>query len=164
MIPLNTIQCRDCLEGMRDIPDKIVDLVITSPPYNLGDDYKLAKQPNSTIGQKHYGEYDDKRSPENYVIWLNEVLKESLRISRYVFWNVQFMRPTRDHILSIQNEFKDNLKDIFIWKKQCVSNINASKGGMGRGWEYIFAFGEDNSTNFKYNNFPSNGYVPNIQE
>jgi len=33
MIPLNTIQCRDCLQGMQEIPDKSIDLVITDPPY-----------------------------------------------------------------------------------------------------------------------------------
>ena len=26
----------DCLEVMKKIPDKSVDLIITSPPYNLG--------------------------------------------------------------------------------------------------------------------------------
>ena len=35
MIPLNTIQCRDCKEGMREIPDKSIDLVITDPPYGI---------------------------------------------------------------------------------------------------------------------------------
>ena len=29
----------DCLEVMRDMPDKSVDLCVTSPPYNLGIDY-----------------------------------------------------------------------------------------------------------------------------
>ena len=32
---INTIQCCDCLEGMRRLPDKCIDLVVTSPPYNL---------------------------------------------------------------------------------------------------------------------------------
>ncbi len=29
----------DCLEVMKDIPGNSIDLVITSPPYNLGIDY-----------------------------------------------------------------------------------------------------------------------------
>jgi len=33
VIPLNTIRCCDCLDGMREIPDKSIDLVITDPPY-----------------------------------------------------------------------------------------------------------------------------------
>ena len=153
----------DCLEGMKQIENKSIDLVITSPPYNMGGK-SLGYQPNSTVGQKHYGEYNDKKTDEEYIQWLNSVIKESLRISRYVFWNVQFVRSTRNHILTIQNKFKDNLKDIFIWKKQCVSNITAQEGGLGKGWEYIFMFGENNLSTFEYNNFPDNGYVPNIQE
>ena len=33
---LNQIICGDCLEVMRDMPDKSVDLVLTDPPYNIG--------------------------------------------------------------------------------------------------------------------------------
>jgi len=32
---LNTIRCCDCLDGMREIPDKSIDLVITDPPYGI---------------------------------------------------------------------------------------------------------------------------------
>ena len=27
----------DCMEAMKEMPDKSVDLIITSPPYNLGN-------------------------------------------------------------------------------------------------------------------------------
>ena len=33
MLDLNKIYCMDCLDGMREIPDKSIDLVITDPPY-----------------------------------------------------------------------------------------------------------------------------------
>ncbi len=29
-------EVRDCIQGMRDLPDESVDVVVTSPPYNLG--------------------------------------------------------------------------------------------------------------------------------
>ena len=32
---LNKIICGDCIEIMKQLPDKCVDLVVTSPPYNL---------------------------------------------------------------------------------------------------------------------------------
>lgn len=35
MIELNRIYNMDCLIGMKDIPDKTVDLVLTDPPYNI---------------------------------------------------------------------------------------------------------------------------------
>jgi site-specific DNA-methyltransferase (adenine-specific) len=47
----------DCLEEMRKIPDKSVDLVITSPPYNCGIDY---------------GEYKDNLSWDDYLSWCEE--------------------------------------------------------------------------------------------
>jgi site-specific DNA-methyltransferase (adenine-specific) len=30
----NTIQCMDCVEGMRKLPDNSIDLIVTSPPYD----------------------------------------------------------------------------------------------------------------------------------
>ena len=32
---LNKIYCMDCLEGLKQLPDKSVDLVLTDPPYGL---------------------------------------------------------------------------------------------------------------------------------
>ena len=44
---LNTIYNEDCLECMKRIPDKSVDLILTDPPYNLG---KFAKSRNANLG------------------------------------------------------------------------------------------------------------------
>ena len=35
MIELNKIYNEDCLEGMKRIPDKSVDLIVTDPPYMM---------------------------------------------------------------------------------------------------------------------------------
>ena len=37
---LNTIQRIDCVEGMKELPDNSVDLVVTSPPYDTIRDYE----------------------------------------------------------------------------------------------------------------------------
>ena len=34
-IELNKIYCADCLEVMKQIPDKSIDLVLTDPPYGI---------------------------------------------------------------------------------------------------------------------------------
>lgn len=31
---LNTVQCTDCVEGMKKLPDNSIDLIVTSPPYD----------------------------------------------------------------------------------------------------------------------------------
>jgi len=38
-LPINQIICGDCLEVMKDWPDNCVDLVVTSPRYNVGVKY-----------------------------------------------------------------------------------------------------------------------------
>ena len=40
MLELNKIYCGDCLQVMQDIPDKSIDMVLTSPPYDNLRDYK----------------------------------------------------------------------------------------------------------------------------
>src|SRR5665213_3016733 len=45
---------RDCLEGMAQMPAASVDLVVTSPPYNLGI---------------QYGKYEDSKTTEDYLKW-----------------------------------------------------------------------------------------------
>jgi len=42
MVERNKIYAMDCLEGMkRYLKDKEVDVVVTSPPYNIGIKYNL---------------------------------------------------------------------------------------------------------------------------
>ncbi|NGM81216.1 site-specific DNA-methyltransferase [Paenibacillus sp. 7124] len=47
---------------MQRIPDGCVDLVVTSPPYNIGK------------------EYEQRREVDYYISWISEVIKESARI------------------------------------------------------------------------------------
>ncbi len=154
---------RDCMEAMKEMPDKAFDLILTSPPYNMGSGKSLGYQPLSTVGQSFYKEYADNQPEEEYIEWILLVISEGLRLSRYVFWNMQFVRSTRNAIFEIQNKFKKNIKDIFIWEKQAVASITAKNGGMAKGWEYVFMLGENDKSIFEYNNFPPNGYVPNIK-
>lgn len=38
------ILCKDAIQGMKELPDNSIDLVVTSPPYNLGMDYTTGKE------------------------------------------------------------------------------------------------------------------------
>lgn len=39
MLELNKIYNMDCIEGLKQIDENTVDLIVTSPPYNVGIDY-----------------------------------------------------------------------------------------------------------------------------
>ena len=51
----------DCLEIMKSIPDKSVDAVITSPPFNLGN--------NHHTGNIRHNPYEDDLPEEKYQQW-----------------------------------------------------------------------------------------------
>jgi site-specific DNA-methyltransferase (adenine-specific) len=55
----------DCIQTMRRMPDDLIDLVITSPPYNCGIDYDT---------------HDDNLPWANYLDWCEVWLKEIRRV------------------------------------------------------------------------------------
>ena len=62
----------DCLERMKEIEDESVDLIITSPPYNLGN--------NHHTGNNRIVIYADNMPEIEYQKWQIEVLKECYRV------------------------------------------------------------------------------------
>jgi site-specific DNA-methyltransferase (adenine-specific) len=63
---------QDCIEGMARLPDESVDLVVTSPPYNLG------------IG---YGKYSDRQDRQSYLQWCG---KWAAQVQKILKWNGSF--------------------------------------------------------------------------
>ena len=83
---INKIVCGDVLDMMRKIPDGSIDLVITSPPYNLKNstgngmkDGRGGKWANAAL-QKGYSHHDDCMLHEEYVKWQKCCLTEMMRI------------------------------------------------------------------------------------
>jgi modification methylase len=62
----------DCLEGMKQIPDGSIDLVVTSPPYNLGETHHT--------GNNRFSPYKDDLPEDEYQAQQIEVLSELYRI------------------------------------------------------------------------------------
>lgn len=67
-----TIINADCLEYLKTLPDKSFDLVLTSPPYNLGNTHHT--------GNTRHKAYEDDLPEEEYQAWQVDVLKECHRI------------------------------------------------------------------------------------
>ena len=91
----------DCLEVMKNIPDKSINLILTDPPYNIGK-----------------ADWD---KIENYVEWFGKILKECERILKdngtlYFFHNdmvqiAQIMEWIRNNTNFRYNSF-------IIWDKE----------------------------------------------
>jgi modification methylase len=74
-LELNKIYNIDCLEGLKQLPDKSIDLIITSPPYNLGKQHHTG---NNRF--KCYADYDDNMPETLYQKWQIEILRECYRV------------------------------------------------------------------------------------
>ena len=72
MLKLNKIYNIDCLKGLKKINDKSIDLIITSPPFNLGNTHHT--------GFKKHKSYDDKIPENDYQKWQVKVLSECFRV------------------------------------------------------------------------------------
>ncbi len=68
MINTNIIYHRDCLEGLRKLPDECIQACVTSPPYFNLRDYGVE------------GQIGNEPSPEEYVERLKAVFNEVLRV------------------------------------------------------------------------------------
>jgi site-specific DNA-methyltransferase (adenine-specific) len=64
---IDTIIQDDCLDAMKDIPDKSIDLTVTSPPYNVGIDYKS---------------HNDNMSEDDYFAFMQSVSDGLYRITK----------------------------------------------------------------------------------
>jgi site-specific DNA-methyltransferase (adenine-specific) len=59
------LRCEDCVQGMARLPDEHVDLVVTSPPYNLG---------------VRYGKFSDQQDRQSYLRWCRQWAEQVCRI------------------------------------------------------------------------------------
>ena len=74
MIEINKIYCENCLDTMAKINDGFIDLTVTSPPYNLGNNHHTG---NNIF--KSYDIYSDnipeKEYQEQQILILNELYR-----------------------------------------------------------------------------------------
>jgi DNA modification methylase len=140
---LDKIICGDCLEVMRQIPDGIVHLAVTSPPYNLG---------------LSYDNHNDNLAYGNYLEWMKEVWIETKRVlvsgGRFALniapTSIKNFRP-------IHHDFSNQLREIgmimrteILWYKQTMGRRTAwgswkapSNPHIVPSWEYVLVFCKD---------------------
>lgn len=148
MLPVNQIYCLDCLDGFKLIDDESLNLVITSPPYNLRN--KNGKPAKLTGGGKWknyalidgYDEYNDALPHDQYVKWQKEILTECWRCLKptgAIFYN---HKPIiRDGKAILPTEYNPNLpiRQIIIWERAGGLNFNIRFYLPTHEWIIIFA-------------------------
>lgn len=98
--PLNTAYEGDCLDFMRELPDKCIDLCIADPPYRDPEENQPTKDMRNNGSMKNFG---DKFTEDQY----NEIL----RISKHqIIWGVN------------NYDFHKSYKGFIVWKKKTISD------------------------------------------
>lgn len=150
---INQIFNEDCLATLARIPDDSIDLVITSPPYNMNlrirNGKYCSRQITKEFSTKYEGFSDNLPIAEYYEFHAN-VLRELLRVSPMVFYNVQIVTGSKRAIFKLLGDFNEYVKDIIVWDK-----VNAQpamgEGVLNRQSELIIVFDKRNAISRKFN-------------
>ena len=144
-IKTNCIYNESCEETLKKMKDDSVNLVITSPPYNMNlrirNGEYCSRQIVKEISTKYSG-FSDNLPIQEYYDFHSKVLRELLRVSNLVFYVVQIVTGSKRSIFKMIGEFNENLKDIIIWDKKTAEPA-IQKQVLNRQSEIILVFEKD---------------------
>ena len=115
-----TLYNGDCLDVLKNIESNSVDFAFTSPPYNRERNDK-------------YANFNDKCL--NYFEFLKTVVELNLKISKYLFLNVQKNYYNKADIFKLIGEYSNKIIDIIVWTKS--NPMPASGLNLTNAYEFI---------------------------
>lgn len=133
-LEFNKIIQGDCLEVMRKLPSGSIDLIVTSPPYNLKNstgngmkDGRGGKWKNAEL-VNGYSHHNDCMPHDEYAKWQRECLVEMLRLipdNGAIFYNHKWR--VQDGLLQDRQDIVGGLpiRQIIIWKRKGGINFNS---------------------------------------
>ncbi len=142
---LNKVHQGDCIELMNKMPAGSVDIVVTSPPYNLKNstgngmkDGRGGKWSNAQL-INGYADHEDNMPHEEYVEWQRKCLTAMMRVIREdgaIFYNHKWRVQG-----GLWQDRADIVKDfpvrqIIIWKRN--GGINFNEGYFLPTYEVIY--------------------------
>ena len=115
MLELNQLYLMNCMDGMKQFPDKYFELAIVDPPYGIGD--KLLKGGHTGTVKFHeqyeVNQWDNERPSKEYFDELFRVSQNQVIWGANYFW--EYLRPSRG---------------IIAWDKNLGSPLNFSHWEM----------------------------------
>lgn len=129
----NQILCGDTVDVMRTMPDDSVDLVVTSPPYNLKNstgngmkDGRGGKWKNAALVEG-YSHHHDNMPHDKYVTWQRACLTEMMRLLKptgAIFYNHKWR--VQGGLLQDRHDIVDGfpVRQVIIWRRKGGINFN----------------------------------------
>lgn len=135
----------DCLEVMKHMPSGSVDLIVTSPPYNLNfkgrGGMKSTLWPNAKLANG-YRSYDDAMPHHEYVEWIRNVMHESWRLlsdDGAIFMNHKPRIQKGKLWTPLDLNLDLPLRQIVIWDRGSGINFTRSFFLPSHEWVLIYA-------------------------
>jgi modification methylase len=139
----------DCLEIMKTISDKSVDLVVTSPPYNQ----------NLTTQDKSRNLYKDNLKKDEYINFMKNVFIEWYRILKdtgSIMYNYKtqvqdnLLQPAFEHLCQVRGKFL--LVGEIIWKY--AGNFDSARTRFPVDYEIVYQLSKQSDFYFNDNKEP----------
>lgn len=140
----------DVLELLRKQKDNTIDLIITSPPYNLG----LNTRKDTNIA--NYDSIDDNKDYNDYEQWLIDILNECYRVLKpegQLFWNHKERFKDGKYFTPVSSLLKSKLKmkQTIVWDRKSALSYNAGQFGDTHEFIYWLYKEKDIKTNTNHN-------------
>lgn len=115
MLNINKIYCMDCLEGLRQLDDECIDLIITDPPYNTG---MHASNTKSVRKPWLSNFFNDNLSDGEYYTLIYKVFKNLFRVlksNKAIYIHINW-KEMGNYIYMLE-KFGFSVKNVIVWDK-----------------------------------------------
>lgn len=130
---INSILNIDALQGLSQLPDESINLVVTSPPYNKSFfTHNKHKNKGNAIWQKYdieYNLYEDNMPIDEYEDWMIKIIDECTRVLKQdgsLFFNHKPIRYNNKIYHPLSFILKSSESEIYqeiIWNRKNSPNI-----------------------------------------
>jgi site-specific DNA-methyltransferase (adenine-specific) len=115
------ITCEDCIGGMSQLPSASVNLVVTSPPYNLGTQYTR---------------YNDTQTRKDYLAWTRKWIEQVRRVlsddgSFFLNIGASPVNPFLPHEMAMEVRSAFVLQNTFHWIKSITVDTKDGRVSSG---------------------------------
>ena len=144
----NIIYNEDCFDTMSKMKDNGINLILTSPPYNM------TKRKGGYADTGRYDVYKDWKTEEEYLDFTCQLFTDFYRIVKddgVVLYNFGYSieNPALPYkmVTDIVEKTGWRLVDTICWKKKSGLPFPANKYRLSRTWEFVFVFAKKGHEN-----------------